>query len=346
MRTILTLDYEMFNGPCGGTIKNCMLKPTEMLCKILDRHNFRATFFIDVCFLLKLRSLKDIFVELQDDWDAVVLQLQQLSAKGHDLEIHIHPNWHRALYENGRWIPSLDDYKLSDVPLSTVMYLFKEGINLLKEITGKQPIAFRAGAYCIQTFNLSKDFFAKYGICIDSSVFRNRCSITDKYEWYDYLNIPREYTYNFSVDVCKKSENGRFIEVSIPSYKIPAWRYHYYRFKAKMINPMLLKRWGDGVSSIGGTMLPYFQKIRTIIKRNFGPRFVPASVDGFNAIYLDFLYSLEANKGDVDYFLIMGHPKLITPYSLDCLDTFLNKRSKKIINFTIDSFYTNVAVKD
>lgn len=336
MKVLLTLDYELFNGLEGGSVQNCMIKPTEELCKVLDIYDFRATFFVDVCFLLRLKCLKSENENLEHDWDAITSQLRNLSDKGHDIELHIHPNWYRASYDNGKWISALEDYKLSDIPKVIAQKLFKEGVQLLEEITGKRPISFRAGAYCLQTFDNYSDTFKENGIIIDSSVFRNRRSKTEKWEWYDYSTIPADYHYSFTDDVCKVQADGSHVEVSIPSYKMSALQYLYYKYKTKKIHSSLFKKWGDGKTSIGGALLPWPKRMMRRVLRLVSPHLVAASIDGTNVNFLNHLYNKEQTNGE--YFLIMGHPKLLTPYSINGFGDFLRKNKDSIQNITIDSF--------
>ena len=336
MKVLLTLDYELFNGLEGGTVQNCIIKPTEKLCEVLDKYNFKATFFVDVCFLLRLQKLRAENIELEKEWDDIIKQLTWLSMRGHDLELHIHPNWYRSSYNNGVWSSVIEDYKLSDIPKDVVSEIFNNGAKLLEEITGKRPVAFRAGAYCLQTLDNYSDTFRKNGIIIDSSVFRNRSAKTDKWEWYDYTSIPEEYHYSFSDDVCKKQENGCHIEVSIPSYRMSAVHYLCYKYKTRKVNSSLLTKWGDGRTSIGGTLLPWSQRILNRIKRTISSHLVPASIDGTSVSYLNYLFKREQKNGD--YFLIMGHPKLLTPYSISGLADFLKNNKETIENVTIDSF--------
>lgn len=336
MDVILTLDYELFNGPKGGSIQNCLLTPTFELLKILGKYDFRATFFVDVCFLLKMKSLVTDYPELEKDWLAITSQISKLSECGHDVELHIHPNWYRATYSKGFWESRMDDYKLSDLSSDVAENLFREGIALLSSLTGKQIHAFRAGAYCLQTYKSYPEIFRKYDIFIDSSVFRNRTSKTKNWEWYDYTNIPSDYNYSFSDDVCRKQEEGDFMEVSIPSYRMSTIQYLFFKCKSKRIQPALLKGWGDGKTSIGGTLLPWPQRVMNRLTRTFSPHNVAASIDGTNVSFLDFLYRKELNNGG--YFLIMGHPKLLSPYSINGFDAFLRRNMDTINNITIKSF--------
>ena len=157
MRTLLTLDYELFNGLNSGTVQNCLITPTEELLKVLDKHGFKATFFVDTVFLNRLTSLKSDIPALQNDWNLIERQLKRLSNRGHQLQLHLHPQWFNAKYENGKWESVLTDYKLSDMREEEVELMFIEGCRLIQQVCGGSPIAFRAGAYCLQTFSETRN---------------------------------------------------------------------------------------------------------------------------------------------------------------------------------------------
>ena len=334
---LLTLDYELFNGLNGGTVRNCMIVPTQELCKVIDKYNFKATFFVDACFLLQLAKFSKDFPELLEDWNSITSQLKLLSNNGHNIELHLHPNWSNAVYKDGKWQSRIDDYKLSDMPKHLMSSLFTEGCSLLESIIGVRPKAFRAGAYCIQTIDNINDLLSRNNICIDSSVFRNRVSKTEKWEWYDYSKLPKEYSYYFDSDVCLKQENGQLLEVSIPSYRISIFRLLRYKLLASKIESKYIKPWGDGKTSIGGALLPRHKRFIYKIRRFCSPSYVPASIDGVNAFYLDYLFHKEI-RSNGEYFMIMGHPKLFTPVSLSQLDSFLKKNASRYNNITISDF--------
>ena len=337
MKTLFTLDYELFNGLDSGSVQNCLITPTNELIKVLDQFGFKATFFVDTVFLNRLFSLKDSNFSLQKDWEAIERQLKQLANNGHQLQLHIHPQWYNATFDNNRWTSILSDYKLSDMPSEAVESMFRDGISLLKMITGDAPIAFRAGAYCIQTLTDYSEILSRHGILIDSSVNREKVSKTDKYQWYDYSNVPNKYLYRFKSDVTKEDNSGQLIEVSIPSYNISMPRFYFNLVKNKLYKTGCI-RWGDGTGSIG-TLSERKKQIKDRITSHLNPSRVAASIDATNAVNLQWIFSKEKDNNS-DYFLIMGHPKAFTPYSLKKLRAFLSKNSICLENVVISQLLT------
>lgn len=320
MNILVTLDYELFNGREGGTVQNCLIKPLDAFISIISRYNCHVTLFVDACFLLRLKELKDQMDFLKKDWDSISNQLRNLSKQGHSIQLHLHPQWLNANVKNGRWYSDLSLYKLSDLPNDDAVKLFNEGCGLIEEITGVKPIAFRAGDYCVQTFQGLCSAFDKNGILIDSSVLRGKFSINER-EWFDYRRIPREYSYRFTKSVTDKDINGRFWEISIPTYAHSLIDIYLRKNKLKKYGRSNVK-WGDGTSSTGGQMLSPSRKILHYINYIFKKNKMSASVDGISASYLSEIYKQEKRKG-APYMLIMGHPKTFTPTYINLFEEFI-----------------------
>ena len=66
-KTLITLDYELYFNR-SGTAQKCIIEPTDLLLGILDKHDIRATFFVDSGYVLKLKEYMDTFEELQTDY--------------------------------------------------------------------------------------------------------------------------------------------------------------------------------------------------------------------------------------------------------------------------------------
>lgn len=331
MNVLLTLDYELYNGLIGGTVANCLIKPMEELEKIIDKHDFKITIFADACFLLTLKRLKANQAELEEDWIAISTQLKRFADKGHSVQLHLHPQWINAKFENGVWYSELNSYKLADLNERDAHKLFVEGCQLIKDITGHAPKAFRAGDYCAQTFGALAKAFSTVGIVIDSSVLRHKRAI-NKYEWFDYTKIPSSYIYKFTNCVTEMVPNGKYTEISIPTYKHNILELF---FRRKKIRKMENSTWGDGKSSTGGQLdkglKKYYNRINFILK----PALMSASIDGISATYLRDIYKYE-KKRKSSYMMIMGHPKTFTPYYLSLFDSFVSALDKDDCLITIE----------
>ena len=93
MNIYITLDYEIYFGENHGTVENCIIYPTSELIRIAEKYNVRFSFFVDSGFILKLDEFRKRFPVLENDYQAIIKQVNYLSATGHDIQLHIHPQW-------------------------------------------------------------------------------------------------------------------------------------------------------------------------------------------------------------------------------------------------------------
>lgn len=90
---------------------------------IFDKHNVKATFFINV------------YEASTHGSDALAEVCRAIHERGHDLELHTHPK------------PMFGVWGMSQADLATQVNIIKHGAGLIKQWTGIQVVAHRAGAY-------------------------------------------------------------------------------------------------------------------------------------------------------------------------------------------------------
>lgn len=222
-KVILSYDYELFFGDRSGTVQKSLIGPTNQLLDAMDGAGLRGNFFVDWQMLKYLRLEKD--KKAQNDYATIVDQLQDIVRRGHRIELHIHPHWVDAKYNgDGTW--NFDDfthYSLCSFTKEEITQMFTEGTELLTSIARKvdpyyKIVAFRAGGWAVQPFELLKDGFEKNEIRIEASVAvgvygKNLHSV------YDFREAPDKDVYHFEDDVCKEVVGGRYIEVPITCYQ-------------------------------------------------------------------------------------------------------------------------------
>lgn len=330
MKLLLTIDYELFNGSSGGSVDNCLIVPMNQLLKILNNYDVKATIFVDACFMLKLNELRKNDIVQENNWQAIQQQLRCFTESGHEVQLHLHPQWLNATVSDNIWKSDLNFYKLSDLSEEEAMNLFMKGCDILEKISGKRPVAFRAGDYCAQTFPLLTKAFEENGIIIDSSVLRNKKSI-NRVEWFDYTKIPPKLMYSFKNDITR-SEEAKFTEVSIPTYSHSFFEIIKEKYRLRKYSVSNLK-WGDGTSSTNGAMDTLYKRIIRKIRTVALPTYTSMSLDGISTSFLMKDYK-KALKYDYPYIMIMGHPKTFSPLRLELFESFL-KRVDMINSVTI-----------
>src|SRR5215470_18065767 len=98
MRTLITLDYEVFFGKNTGSVARTLIEPTQALLRVADRHGAKLVFFVDAGFLLRLRAEMGASAALREQHDTVCRQVEALAKAGHEIQLHIHPHW-----EDSHW---------------------------------------------------------------------------------------------------------------------------------------------------------------------------------------------------------------------------------------------------
>ncbi len=315
MNIYITLDYELFFGN-SGTPEKCIIEPTERLISIVDKFNFKCVFFVDSGYLIKLRKYSQQYPKLENDYKAVSNQIKKLSDKGHDVQLHIHPHWEDTVYDGNQWNFDTTRYRLDSFSENEIIDIFGRYKGILEEITGKQVFAYRAGGWCIQPFSKLKKAFKEYNINVDSTVFYKGKNTT-KTQWFDFTEAKDEDYWNFEDNPCISDKKGSFLELPIASYKVSPW--FFWRFAlTKKIGRAIHTSIGDGISSRASK-----QQIMRLLTRS---SYSVVSIDGYKIRFLNKAFKKYKNQRK-DNFVIIGHPKAFTEYSLLKLNNFL-----KILN--------------
>ncbi|MDF2435698.1 MAG: hypothetical protein K0Q95_74 [Bacteroidota bacterium] len=323
MKIYITLDYEIYFGENHGTVEKCIIYPTSELIRIGEKHNVTFVFFVDCGFILKLAEYRIKYPALEKDYKLITDQVKELSEKGHDIQLHIHPHWEDSFYNGEKWIINVNRYKLADFSDDDILDIVKRYKKVISDITGKKIFAFRAGGWCLQPFSKLYSAFKKENITLDSSVFRNGFFSSPQYA-YDFRNAPDKDIYKFETDVVKEDPAGTFTEVPISSVKnSPLFFWKLFLLGRK--DPYMHKPLGDGRAMAAPG---YRKKLLTRFTNN------PVSVDGYNSHLLN--RSLKRlKKANRQHMVVIGHPKALSRYSLVMIEKFIaaNKSENSFSTF-------------
>lgn len=334
MDIVITFDYELFLGPITGSVDKCLIEPTNAYLDIAEKYNIGYVFFVDVLFLLKAREYIDLYPELKRDYTKVIEQLTFASKSGHNLELHLHPQWYYSTYNVNGWSLDFSHYKLSDCPIQDIREMISKGGQLLYEITGVWPKAYRAGGYSFYNNIEVANLFKENGIKYDSSVLMLSKS-SGQFQTYDYSGIKNFNSYNFDFENSVRTNNGLFVEYPVSCAFFP---HLFYSLKSKLVtrrNKGLLKVFGDG-KGVGYLKKETLKENKSFLAKLFKKTLIRASLDFYNACFIFDMYKRVKRKNS-QLLLIIGHPKNATLYSFKILEKFILKvgknKSNKIITF-------------
>jgi len=182
---VITADYEVF-GDGSGEVDPCVVRPTRELARVCELHGAKVTLFFEVvehwAFEEAERSGR-----LPEPGPAGLMRAQarELVATGHDVQLHLHPQWLEAEPGEEGWRLNLDWWRLPELPHGlgeegdrlSLRGLLKEGKDHLERMLESQAqdyecLALRAGGWCIQPAGEVLRAMAEVGLKADSSVFK------------------------------------------------------------------------------------------------------------------------------------------------------------------------------
>jgi hypothetical protein len=191
----LTHDWEL-RGDGSGDIEQIQFAPLRRLLKIYRQAGVRTTFLPDVMQQIRFREVEKEHPELKslaDSWDEHVRQTLQ---QGHDIQLHLHPQWLNGRYFDGRWRLEGD--------WSIVNYLRADAHAMLEQArtyleTLLQPIAadyrcvaFRAGALAAAPSDHLFESLIDLKILLDVSVAPGLL-VNDRNVQLDYRNCEESF---------------------------------------------------------------------------------------------------------------------------------------------------------
>ena len=125
-----------------------------LICDILGDSGIPATFFVEA------------FADEQGFPGATEPVCAFLLDRGHDVQLHVHPNhYHFGLKQQGKDFPFTD--QIAELAPDAQRSLLAEGSERIARWTGRRPVAFRAGNMAADEGTLAQ--LAAVGIRIDSS---------------------------------------------------------------------------------------------------------------------------------------------------------------------------------
>lgn len=223
---LLTLDYELF-GNGSGSVESCVVEPTRRFLEVAERHGAGVTLFVEALEFLAMQRARRRGAEAPArDARRVGRQLRAAVERGHDVQLHLHPQWADAHYAEGRWWVRPDRWRLGDLAVETVRDLVSRGRDYLVETvgtacTGYRPTAFRAGGWCVQPSGHVVRALVAEGFCVDSSVAPG-LRRAERGEWYDFRAAPTDLAaWAVDRDVCRaESAGGRLLELPIATARV------------------------------------------------------------------------------------------------------------------------------
>lgn len=166
-------DWEL-SGDGSGDPRELQFAPMRELVRIYNAHGIRGSFNAEVLQQLAFTDYQDEHAELREfagEWDAAV---QETFRQGHDVQLHIHPQWSNAEYEDRRW-DLKGDWSILNYGAVEAREMISRGKtyleSLLRPINSDYAcVSFRSGSWCIAPSPFMLDLLADLGIVFDMSI--------------------------------------------------------------------------------------------------------------------------------------------------------------------------------
>lgn len=186
LKLILSLDYELL-GNGGGNVRSMLVQPTDRIMDICDAHGAKLTIMFEVAEYCAMKDAaeKNLLPYDYNPAELMADQAKEAVRRGHDVQLHIHPQWIGAQFRDGVWHLNMQHYRIADLPggygsredpfsVLGALNLGKKTLeSLLKPVNPNYECrVFRAGGFYAQPSKLVIQAMREIGLWADSSVVR------------------------------------------------------------------------------------------------------------------------------------------------------------------------------
>ena len=311
----LTVDYEVF-GNGSGDPRRHMVEPTERMARICERHGAPLTVFFEAEEFLAFGREREALRAAwgYDPHAEVRAQAIDLAKRGHDLQLHLHPEWVGCSFRDGHWRlrperPTVDSLFESAEEVSRYIGERKAVVDELLEAAGstRRVSAYRCGAFCAQPGRKLLKALAEHGIVVDSSAVKGMVR-EDEHVRLDFTGAPaRRRHWRVSRDVADEDPDGPVLEVPIHSRMgRRIQQLTPRRLMAKFSSNVPKEKQREMVGQLGMGRSP------ASVARFLAQRF-PIKLDFHNMSSGQMLRWIRnappAPEGDLDVIVLIGHSK-------------------------------------
>jgi len=181
-------DWEL-SGEGFGNVINMQYKTALKLMDLYKRLGVKATFNVEVMQQLAFEKYADRYREIKVQRDYWITTVEMMRKRGFDIQLHIHPQWHNAVYDGKSW--KLDKrWNITSYSEKLIENFVKSSIEYLNSnFPSYYPVSFRGCEWgvCCPSYPLFK-ILENYGIKLDISVV-NGLYFNNNHIKLDYTNL-------------------------------------------------------------------------------------------------------------------------------------------------------------
>ncbi len=233
------MDYEVFGSGAGEVMRD-VVHPTQRLLEICARHGAKMTILFEVG---EYWAFERYHEQLQGDLGyspAKVMMEQAVEAveRGHDVQLHLHPQWIGAEYEKGVWQLRHRYWRLADLPdglgsadlVTSITGSLQRGKRTLEDAikprrSDYECVCFRAGGFYAQP---SQDIIRAMkivGLRADSSVVKGYYTVAPFAVDYSRVETAKAAWWTTDAELTEEGTPGaNILELSVSSRMEPYWK--------------------------------------------------------------------------------------------------------------------------
>jgi len=249
---ILTLDYEICGNGSGDVLRD-IVQPTARLLDICDKHHAKMTIMFEVGEYLAFEKFDD---QLRKDlhyspYEEMKRQATDVILRGHDVQLHMHPQWLAADYVDRVWQFHNSYWRLADLSDGPTS---RPGIECISHALGTAkatledmltPVkrdyectCFRAGSFCAQPSRDIIRAMKTVGLKADSSVVRGYRAGSPIAVDYSSVQADTAAWWTTDSELTAEGKPGEnILELSVSSRMVPYWR-SFKRTKLRAVSRM------------------------------------------------------------------------------------------------------------
>lgn len=352
MNLILTFDYELF-GDGTGDVFTHIIEPTNTILGLCQKQGIKTTIFFEVLEHLKLKEeweSGNTMGYTKNPVNAIEEQIQQAAMAGHDIQLHIHPQWHNAKYENGKWQLNINNWRLGDFKGESnygIKELISDCKTALEELIWPvkhdyKCIGLRAGGYNIMPSSEVYSAMHALGMKYDSSVYPGGYE-TGNLSKYDYNNVPTELDHWWADANDIRKVSGKEKEIlEIPIFALPVARWKRILTLSK-IKSLLLRK-NNAISSNAKEKIGkkgILEKIQFMFQKEASTWDVCMFSNSLHKKFFRHIEKLLASKRKS--YVLIGHPKSLQNKKL--LENFISTAQKGKTEYefkTLTEYYDTI----
>jgi hypothetical protein len=195
IQLVLTDDWEL-RGNGSGNMRAIQFATLRRLRSTYETNGLHGSFNAEVMQQLAHLRFGQDHAELRvlaSEWEELV---RDTYSRGHDVQLHLHPQWSQSNYTDGSWALSgawsLVDYTRESI--GSMLAQCKEYLEgLLRPIDPSyRCVSFRAGSWCVAPSPDALDVLSELGFVFDMSVVDGIVSSTGRVR-IDYRNVDEPF---------------------------------------------------------------------------------------------------------------------------------------------------------